>query len=100
MSSQVRRMALGLATLTLLASLFVVVQGFVSAPEALAACQPMSGCYDQTFTQPSNWCCCSSHRFAVWLCRTCWRVNLWCEASWWNECFDYYCAGSDCWCLP
>jgi len=99
MSSRVRRMALGLATLTLVTSLFLAVQGFLDPPEqALAACEPMSGCYDNSFTVESPYCCCSRHRFSVWVCHTCWEITLSCDVYYHTECFDFYCAGSFCGC--
>ena len=101
MSSLARRMALGLATLTLLTSLFFAAQGFLDPPEqALAACEPMSGCYEPSFTAEQPFCCCSAGRFIVYVCRHCWRITLSCDVQYYDECFAQYCAGAGCACLP
>jgi len=51
-------MALGLATLTLLTSLFVVVQGFLGAPEVLAACSERIWCEHTSGWYDIGTCCC------------------------------------------
>ena len=61
MSSLARRMALALATLTLLTSLFMVAQGFLDAPEALASCPERTWC-DPPYIVEKGWCCYSSNR--------------------------------------
>jgi len=76
MSPRVRRMALGLATLMLLTSLLLVVQGFLNAPEVLAACSESTWC-NPPWTVDYPLCCCGGagheHRWAL-LFQTCyWR---------------------------
>jgi len=73
MSSRVRRMTLGLATLTLLASLFMVVQGVLYAPEALAACSERTWC-DPPYIVDEGECCCGAYRRLTGLWQECyWR---------------------------
>lgn len=102
MSSRARRMALGLATLTLLASLFMVIQGFVDPPgRALAACQSQYvNCYPVT---EYRWyeCCCHNERSHICLCRVCDKINLDCSVDYdVLICDACYCAGGWCGCKP
>lgn len=101
MSSRVRRVALGLATLTLLTSLFTVIQGFVDPPgQALAACEVMYvNCSDQ-FRDYRPWeCCCHNERYHICLCRICDKINLDCSVTYdVMVCDACYCAGYWCRC--
>ena len=100
MSSRVRRMALGLATLALLTSLFVVIQGFVSAPEALASCPEETWC-DPPFTVDTDECCCNIRPWGYYraiLYRFCYWQEVDCTIN--REIFllDIGCFGNLCWC--
>jgi len=94
MSLRVRRMALGLATLTLLTSLFLVAQGFLNAPEALASCPERIWC-DPPFLWETNECCCSGpwayYRMA-WLVQTCYWQEVDCTIN----SHQFY-SGPGCW---
>lgn len=97
MSSRVRRMALGLATLTLLTSLFMVVQGFLNAPEALAACSERTWC-DPVYTQPSWICCCPEQRYVVYRMQWCYWREVDCTINSTLYLRSWSCGGSSCWC--
>jgi len=89
-------MALGLATLTLLTSLFLVVQGFLSAPEALASCPERTWC-EYEVVDLSECCCSDMHRMAA-LIRYCYWQEWDCTINWtWGQVADG-CFGSACWC--
>ena len=101
MSKRVRRTALGLAALALLASLFMALQGFLDPPEAaLAACQVEYSCGDyMVWTFPST-CCCDAGRILECVCRFCTKINLDCTVTEYRECPWCYCSGRSCQCFP
>lgn len=98
MSSRVRRMALGLATLTLLTSLFLVAQGFLNAPEALASCPERTWC-DPPFLAERAGCCCLAHARSAMLLQTCYWQEYDCTINWDNIKLDDGCIGSYCYCI-
>ena len=100
MSPQVRRIAITLATLTLLMSLFLLIQGFSDPPEALAGCQPADGCQSwRAFS--TNACCCSAQNILMGQERWCWHVKVNCDILWYLEVSPYYtCTGGYCLCYP
>jgi len=89
-------MALSLATLTLLTSLFMVAQGFVGAPEALAACSETTWC-DPLFTQDTNICCYSVSRRWAHLYRWCYWREWDCTINSYLDNLGAGCYGSFCW---
>jgi len=100
MSLRVRRMTLGLATLTLLTSLFLVAQGFLNAPEALASCPEQTWC-DPPIQVESQSCCCTPYP-ASRLYAIVWQFCYWQE---WDCTINTYayllnagCFGGFCWC--
>ena len=97
MSSRVRRMALGLATLTLLMSLFLVAQGFLNAPEALASCPERTWC-DPPYDVPTTACCCFQQNMLICQFQRCYWQEYDCtinEDVWNPSC---QCTGSYCSC--
>jgi len=87
-------MALGLATLTLLASLFLVVHGVLNAPEALASCPERTWC-DPLFLWETDECCCSGYWpywHKAWLLQTCYWQEVDCTIN----SHQFY-LGSGCW---
>jgi hypothetical protein len=99
MSSRVRRMALGLATLTLLTSVFLVVQGFLNAPEALAACSERTWC-DPPIVYDTFRCCCDAYRWYGDMLQMCYWREVDCTVS--SEMFyvGSGCFGSFCCLCP
>jgi len=92
-------MALGLATLTLLASLFLVAQGFLGAPEALASCREETGCGD-VFYEPTSICCCYNHTWMAYGYRWCWWREVDCTVNWDKILVDQSCYhGTYCDCI-
>lgn len=85
MSKQARRIAMSLAALTLLASLFLAVQPFLDPPdEALAACEVQISCWPWV-TITSGYCCCGSERLELCGCQRCTKINLDCSVTqYWN----------------
>lgn len=97
MSSRVRRIAVGLATVMLLMSLFLAIEELLDPPEqALAACQVETGCYSPYFVT-TGVCC--SHIPQEWVIvqRVCWKINLDCSVDYWVEEIGHGCFGP--WCL-
>jgi hypothetical protein len=90
MSLRVRRMALGLAMLMLLASLFLVVRGFLNAPEALASCPERTWC-DPPVVQDTPICCCQIGRNYAHVYQTCYWQEVDCTIN-----SDTYEIGSGC----
>lgn len=90
---------MGLATLTLLASLFVAVQGYLDPPEqALAACQPETGCGAYYWYPVYQWCC-EDHwqwRVPMYIARDCYRIDLNCDVIYWTETLGWFCGGPFC----
>jgi len=91
MSSRVRGMALSLATLMLLTSLSLVVQGFLNAPEALASCPERTWC-----GPPSGWyqilvCCCAYRRWMQARTITCYWQEWDCTINTWDQ-REYRCV--------
>jgi len=97
MSSRARRMALGLATLTLLTSLFLVAQGFLRAPEALASCPERTWC--ESYVVDLGGCCCPD-KYHMWarMHSICYWQEWDCTINAWYTYFDEGCYGSFCWC--
>ena len=95
MSSRVRRMALGLATLTLLTSLFLVAQGFLGAPEALAACSERTWCDPLYLVELPD--CCLSYRRHAEMYQTCYWREVDCTINVNSYYHGHGCWGSFCW---
>ena len=100
MSSRVRRMALGLATLTLLMSALFVVRGVVDPPDqALASCRERTWC-DPPWQQQTTSCCCSTGRWKVFTLQTCYWQEWDCTINWYTAVVGEDCTGSSCRCIP